>query len=262
MLKRLLVATLALAFSIIPLQAAATDYTDIWYLPSESGWGVNMVQSDTFIFATFFVYGSGNQPTWYTAQMASDANGNFAGTLYSTVGTYLGAPWDPTKLVVTPAGTASFAPLNAYQGTLSYSIASGPTVTKSIQRQTLTTITLAGNYSGTQSGTYAGNSCSIAGGYTDNFTLTVTQPGDGTATFQFNYASNLMCAVSGTLVQQGRLYAIPNASYQCTGNMGGFNTTANVDELQATPHGIEAIFSAASEPGNCSESAIFAGVLF
>ena len=61
MLKRLLPAILALAFCSVPLQAAATDYTDIWYLPAEAGWGVNMVQSDSstssFIFATFFVYG-------------------------------------------------------------------------------------------------------------------------------------------------------------------------------------------------------------
>ena len=266
MLTRLLPAALALAFWIVPLPAAATDYTDIWFLPAESGWGVNMIQADSFtynfIFATFFIYGSDTKPTWYTAQMSSDANGNFAGGLYATVGTYFGKPWNPADHPpATLVGTASFVPTNAYQGTLSYSITGGPTVTKTIQRQSLTTIAIGGNYSGTQSGAYSGNNCSIAGGYTDNFTVTVTQPGDGTATFQFSYASMLSCTLSGTLVQHGRLYSIPNATYQCSGTMGGFNTSASVDEIQATPQGIEGVLFAASEPGSCSENAAFAGVL-
>ena len=33
--------------------AAATDYTDIWYIEAEAGWGGNVVQSDTFLFITF-----------------------------------------------------------------------------------------------------------------------------------------------------------------------------------------------------------------
>jgi hypothetical protein len=262
MLKRLLPAALAFAFLMVPLRAAAVDYTDIWYLPIESGWGVNMVQSDNFIFATFFVYGSGNQPTWYTAQMASDANGNFAGTLYSTVGSYLGAPWDPTKLVVTPAGIASFVPLNAYQGTLSYSIASGPMVTKSIQRQTLTAIALGGNYGGGIEGAYsnANGTCSIAGGYTDTYTLQVTQPGDGTASFQFTFTSNSpTCTLSGALVQFGQLYSIPNATYQCS---DGLNTSASMDQIKATAQGIEGTYSAPSVGSNCSEAATFSAVLF
>jgi hypothetical protein len=259
MLKRLLPAALTLVLLVLPLQAAATDYTDIWYLPSESGWGVNLVQSETFIFATFFVYGPGNVPTWYTAQMSSDSNGNFAGNLYSFVGTYFGAPWNPSKLVVTTAGTASFVPSSPYQGTLTYTLSpSGPTVTKLIQRQTLTAITLAGNYTGGQAGIYSG---SCTGSYKDNFDVQVTQPGDGTASFQFNYTSGLGCTLSGTFVQYGRLFSIPKATYQCS---DGTNTTASMDEIQATAHGIEGTFSAASgslASSNCSEFASFDGTL-
>jgi hypothetical protein len=259
MLKRLLP---ALAFLLVPLHAAATDYTDIWYLPSESGWGVNMVQSNNFIFATFFVYGSGNQPTWYTAQMTSDASGNFAGTLYSTVGTYLGAPWVPNNLVVTPAGTASFVPVNPYQGTLSYSINSGPMVVKSIQRQSLTSISLGGNYLGGIEGGYANSNgtCPVAGGYTDTYSVQVSQPGDGTATFQFSFNSGnpASCTLSGTLVPYGQLYTIPNASYQCS---DGLSTSASMGEIKATAQGIEGTYFAPSVGSNCSESATFSAVL-
>ncbi len=263
MLKRLL-AALTLALLALPLPAAARDYTDIWYLPSESGWGVNLVQSENFIFATFFVYGPNNVPTWYTAQMSSDSNGNFSGNLYSFVGTYFGNPWKAGNLVTTLAGTASFVPSSAYQGTLTYTLSpAGPTVTKLIQRQSLTAIIIGGNYIGGQSGAYSGNGCSFQGAYSDTFDLTVTQPSDGSAaTFAFTYLqSNISCTWSGTLVQSGQLYSMPNATYQCS---DGTNSTASINEIKATAHGIEAIFSAPSGSqgsSSCSEAASFSGAL-
>jgi hypothetical protein len=60
--------------------AAATDFTDIWFIPQESGWGVNIVQSDSFLFATFFIYGSDKAPTWYTALLTFDGT-RYAGGL-------------------------------------------------------------------------------------------------------------------------------------------------------------------------------------
>jgi hypothetical protein len=266
MLNRLLSAALAVALLTLPLQAvqaANVDYTDIWYLPSESGWGVNLVQADSVIFATFFVYGPGNVPTWYTAILYSDPNGNFAGNLYAAVGTYFGAPWVPGNLVNTQVGTASFVPSSDYQGTLTYSFtAGGTTVIKSIQRQILTTIALAANYIGGQSGSYYGNGCGAQGGYTDTFNLTVTQPGDGTVSFKFSYLqSQISCTWAGTLVQYGQLYSVPNASYQCS---DGTSSTASMDALKATAQGIEATFLAPSGSqgsASCSESAAFSGVL-
>ena len=51
MLKRFFLAVLLL---VAAGRAAAVDYTDIWYIPAEAGWGVNVVQSDAFMFITFF----------------------------------------------------------------------------------------------------------------------------------------------------------------------------------------------------------------
>ncbi len=133
---------------------------------------------------------------------------------------------------------------------------------KLIQRQVLTTIALAGSYIGGQSGSYYGNGCSFQGGYTDTFDLTVTQPGDGTVSFKFTYLqSQISCTWSGTLVQYGQLYSVPNASYQCS---DGTNSTASMDALKATAQGIEAAFLAPSGSqgsASCSESAAFSGVL-
>jgi hypothetical protein len=69
MMRRFLLAVLLCA---TVFRAGASDYTDIWFNPSEQstaggGWGVNVVQSDAFLFLTFFVYGPDNKPTWYVA---------------------------------------------------------------------------------------------------------------------------------------------------------------------------------------------------
>ena len=259
MLKRLLLVLLLAGFT---LPAFATDYSDMWYLPAESGWGVNLTQNENVIFMTFFLYGPDAKPTWYVAIAYEDANGNFAGNLYSTVGTYFGLPWNPADHP--PAalvGTASFVPASPYAGMLTYTLINGPTVVKSIERQTLTTIDLSGNFTGGQAGGYSG--CSDPGGnylYKDTFDLQVTQSA-GTVVLTFAYPSAssaaLTCTLSGALVQSGQLYSVPSATYQCD---DGLNTTASLSEIKRTSQGIEGKFAAPSVGGACREDATFSAV--
>ena len=259
MLKRLFLAIMLFAAAG---QAAAVDYTDIWWIPAEAGWGVNVVQSDSFVFVTFFIYGADGKPTWYTANLYLDATGNFNGLLYATTGTPFALPWVPAQVIQAPVGTASFQPTGPSTAKLVYILTSGPilaTVTKSIQRQTLTTITVGGGYVGGQTGTYSGCSPSSSNGpYKDFFDdLQVTQLTNQSVTFAFIY-TNVSCTLSGTLVQQGQLYSVPTATYQCS---DGLNTTATMTEIKATAQGIEGRFSAPSVGGNCREDAQFSGVL-
>ena len=263
MLKRWTMFALCSLFLSAAFPAAATDYTDIWYIPAESGWGVNLVQAEDVMFATFFVYGANNQPTWFVAITGRDANGNFAGSLYTTVGPYYGGPWNPAIYMPTLAGTASFVPTSPYAGTLTYSIISGPTVVKSIQRQTLKTISLGGNYTGGQSGGYTQcNDSSLNGPYTDTYPgstgLAVTHA-NGAATFVFTYASGSTCTMAGNLTQVGQLYQISSMQYSCTGNLS-FNVNGTMDEIKATAQGIEGHFTATLGSG-CQENAAFSAVL-
>ena len=254
MLKRFLLAVLLL---LAAGRAAATvDYTDIWYIPAEAGWGVNVVQSNSFLFITFFIYGADGKPTWFTGQVTQDASGNFNGTLYSTTGTYYILPWAGSAGAV--AGTVSFQPVSPSIARLIYTVNGVGTVTKTIQRQTLTAITVGGTYSGAQSGTYSGCTTSTTNGpYRDFFDLQVTQLTNSSVTFAFSY-TNLSCTFSGTLQQHGQLYSVPGASYQC-GSDPTFS--ANLTEIKATAQGIEGRFSATSVGGGCSEDAQFSGVL-
>src|SRR6266404_3511858 len=253
MLKRFLLAVLLF---VAAGRAAAALYTDIWYIPAEAGWGVNVVQSDAFMFITFFIYGADGKPTWFTGQVTQDSNGNFNGTLYSTTGTYYILPW--AGFAGGAAGTVSFQPLGPYTARLIYIVNGVGAVTKTIQRQTLTVITVGGTYSGAQSGTYSGCTMSSTNGpYRDYFDLQVTQLTNLSVTFAFSY-TNLSCTFTGTLEPHGQLYSVPAATYQCS---DGLNTSASMAEIKATAQGVEGRFSAPSVGGNCREDAQFSGVL-
>ncbi len=256
MFKRLL---LCLFLLTAASRAGAVDYTDIYYIPSEDGWGANVVQSDTFLFLTFFIYGPDNKPTWYTAQLTLDASGNYNGKLYATTGTYYASPWKPVDKSATEVGTASFQPTSAYTAKLIYVVTTpAATVTKLIQRQTLTRITLGGTYIGAQAGAYSGcNSASSNGAYSDFFSLGVVQGTDGAVTFTFAY-QGLTCTLSGALTQFGQLYTIPTTAYVCT---TGLNTNASMTEIKATAQGIEGRFSSPTVGGGCREDATFSAVL-
>lgn len=252
MLKRLFLAVLLF---VAAGRAAAVDYTDIWWIPAENGWGVNVVQSGNFLFITFFIYGADGKPTWFTGQVTKDASGNFNGTLVSTTGTYYLMPWAGSALVA--AGTVSFQPLGPYTARLIYIVNGVGAVTKTIQRQTLTAIPVGGTFSGAQSGTYSGCTMSSTNGpYRDFFDLEVTQPTSLSVTFAFTYA-NLSCTLSGTLEQHGQLYSVPAATYQCS---DGLNTSASMTEIKTTAQGVEGRLSAPSVGGNCREDAQFSGV--
>src|SRR5262252_6199944 len=94
-------------FLLQALPARADDYTDIWWAAggTESGWGVNLIQSQDFIFATFFVYAPApapnKTPIWYAGNLTRQANGSFFGGLYQTTGTGLDKPWNPDDHDVT-----------------------------------------------------------------------------------------------------------------------------------------------------------------
>ena len=61
-----------------------TDQSDLYWIHTESGWGIQIVQGMNTIFATLFVYGADGQPTWYVATLVTTAPFNWSGTLYKT----------------------------------------------------------------------------------------------------------------------------------------------------------------------------------
>jgi len=244
-------------------QTRAADYTDLWWIPDESGWGVNVVQTDNFMFLTFFIYGRDNKPTWYSAQLTLDSTGAYSGGLYSTTGTYYAQPWNPgDRGAAQQVGNASFRPssANAYAATLTY-VVDGMIITKSVERLPFTRPTIGGQYTGGKSATQTScNNSSSNGAYKATYDLQVTQTTAGAATFTFAYPT-YACTLSGALALHGRQYGISGAEYKCVQNgTTVFSGSANMSEITATAQGVEGRWSADVGSG-CRESAQFSAVL-
>ena len=124
----------------------STDQSDLWYIPAEQGWGIQLVQRGSVIFATLFVYDPAN-PTWYTATMDNTSGYNWTGALYTTTGTDFRMPWNPAGLTVTPVGTMTWQGQTVTTGTLTY-VVNGVTVIKNVTRQTLVIDNYSGHYAG------------------------------------------------------------------------------------------------------------------
>lgn len=265
MLKQIIL-VVVLLFSVA--RADALEYTDVYYNPAESGWGIFLVQSDTTQFAALFIYGTDNKPTWYTAVLAQDAAGNYNGQLYATTGTYFGSPWNPAQSTEATVGTIAFNPTDIYRGTVTYALAGGPTVTKTVQRQNLTPYVLPGNYSGSVSGTQAGctdpsmNDPKFRGRYN----LAVTQTGDTAAAMTVSFVdtqnNGVVCTIQGDLTHFGRLYKMANAQLTCKepGATTGETTTVAIESLHPTGQGIEFRVNGPTG-GGCVSSLRFAAVL-
>ncbi|CAN5163310.1 hypothetical protein BH11PSE11_BH11PSE11_17910 [soil metagenome] len=114
----------------------ATNYTDLWYNSSESGWGVSITQQYGMAFVAWYTYDANGKPMWYVASacaMASD-NKSCSGDLYQTAGTWFGAPWDGTKLAVNKVGTVQITFADANSASFAYTV-NGLSQTRAIVRQ-------------------------------------------------------------------------------------------------------------------------------
>jgi hypothetical protein len=148
---RALAARLAVAFlgSVFAAAAADTDYSDLWWNPAESGWGVGLQRQGDVIFLTLFVYGADGAGTWLIASsmQASDPSGwRWRGPLYRATGPAFSAPYDP-NVQTTSVGEATIEYTGPSNGTLTYTV-DGLRVTKSITRMTFREPSASGRYYG------------------------------------------------------------------------------------------------------------------
>ncbi len=120
----------------------ATNFQDLWWAAppgSESGWGINLTQQGTTIFATWFTYDVNRNPLWYSVTAPLTASNTFSGTLYRTTGpAFSSVPFNPNLVQRTAIGSATLTFTNGNSGTLAYQVTDGTNVanqTKAITRQ-------------------------------------------------------------------------------------------------------------------------------
>lgn len=144
---------LAFAAACLGLDARAGLYTDLWWNPRESGWGVNVVQQLETAFVTLFVYDPQGKPTWYYASdariVAYVASGLpiFSGTLYRAEGPWHGGAFDPARVRPTAVGQVSLEVLAKDRMRVTYT-AENVSVAREVVRQTWQEEILAAHYVG------------------------------------------------------------------------------------------------------------------
>jgi hypothetical protein len=234
----------------------STDYSDLWFNPAESGWGVNVTQQQEIVFATLFHYGTSGQPTWYVGseiRFVSNVGGvyTFSGLWYQTTGPYLGGAFNPNAVTVRQVGTVTFVFNTVTSGTLTFT-ADGVTFSKPIQRQTWRTNDPTGNYLLTTAGTFTG--CGSGSGPLEAISYyAVTQSG-GAITLTESGGTD-SCTYTGTYSQFGRLGAA-NGGFTCT-DLPNIAGTFSISEIETSNIAFAARIT--SQRGSCRLDARMSG---
>jgi hypothetical protein len=111
-------------FGIFTDLTVAYNYQDLWWASpagSQAGWGVNLTQQGTTIFATWFTYNLDGTPLWLSITAPLVIQGTYSGILYQTTGpAFNSVPFLPADVTATAVGTATFTFTDGDTGTFAY----------------------------------------------------------------------------------------------------------------------------------------------
>ena len=198
--------------------AIVNDFSDLWWNPAESGWGMQLVRGGDATFATLYVYDAKERPVFYTATLSATGTA-WSGTLYETTGPYFAAAvYEPATVTVRGVGAMTFLPTNSDTATVTYSV-DGLNVTKSVTRQTLRLENLSAAYAlAAQRTTTHCPDTAANGERTTLETATFAHAGSG-ITVDWTIGGRA-CRFAGTYIQAGRLGAA-QTSYTCDDGEAG-----------------------------------------
>ena len=250
------------AQSNLPLPAQTSvlsqNVTDLWWDPSQSGWGLALYQSGTFIYAVLFVYDQNNRPTWYPAELQYQGNGVYTGPIYSMTGPWFGSGnFAASSVARQQAGTMTITLQGNGSAVVSYTI-DGQNVTRTLVRQTLRNSDLTGTFT-VQSTLTATNCASASNNGTVNGTsrFTVIDMGGSNRQITWHNPNGGTCTYNGAATQSGRFASLPNAAYSCT---TGEHGTINFSNLSSVNGVFSGQVSGGSNSNGCTYSGGFGGL--
>ncbi len=265
---RTLMGLLAIATIAAGPSVRAANYSDLWWNPAESGWGINLIQQYDTIFATMFVYGPDGRTSWYVASGLTTSAANtsrFSGPLFETTGPWFGASFNAAAVTNRPVGSMTFtAGSGGASGTLSYTI-DGIPITKSIVRQTWTAMPAGGVYATQIVNVPVSGECQSGIALSNYRDMRVNDAG---IIGFFDSGGVEVCEINGPITQDGQLKKLQGGTISCpstafTGNVsvldwrveGGTAFLVGPSALTMTGNvGITA-------PNGCHKLYTFAGVL-
>jgi len=219
------------AFVIVVLLAAplgraasTTNFSDQWWVPTESGWGAAVLQQRDVIFVDVFVYGADRRPTWFTAAATlqpSPGAGRvlFIGDLYQTSGPSFGGAFDPSTVGTRLVGTLTFDADSTDTAVLSYSV-DGTVVTKNVTRQLWRYEDFTGAYAGGLA--YQRSQCANpanAGPVEDFGAMQITHTGN-TSFGMVTQSAAGSCTWNATYAQAGHM-GNATGTFSCTNGVAG-----------------------------------------
>ena len=112
------------------------NYTDLWWNPGESGWGLNLTQhASNVIFGVWYTYELDGTRTWFVIPTGTWTNANtYTGPLFATAGPAFSQSFNPSVVTQRQVGSATLSFSDSSHGTFAYSV-DGVAGVKSITRQ-------------------------------------------------------------------------------------------------------------------------------
>jgi len=240
------------------------NVSDLWWVPTESGWGIQLNQMAGTVFATLYVYNQSGQPTWYTAELTAQGNGVYSGPVIQsngTAGTYFGATsFDAGQVTRTTVGTMTLSMQTNGTAFLSYTV-NGVSVNKTIQRQTLVNNDITGTFQ-VQGNITASNCTSASNNGTSIGTSTVSVVNTGDANsaarqITWTFPNGSTCIYTGNQAQGGRFSSLSGATYTCsTGETG----TLDFSGLSSSNGMFSGSLSGTQNSNGCSYTCGFSGL--
>jgi hypothetical protein len=115
------------------------NYTDIWWQPSESGWGVSLSHQGDILFALWYTYAADSKGLWMVAsKLDRVADRIYSGSLYTTTGTPFNSSSGWQLPLYQPAGSLTLTFNDANNATMDYTV-SGITRSKALTRYAFAT---------------------------------------------------------------------------------------------------------------------------
>ena len=242
-LRRIMIAflTVATLATGVVQAASTTNFSDPWWTEGQSGWGMSVQQQNDVLFIALLVYGTDNQPAWFTASAFHQINPAtgpfvFTGDLYLTNGPYYGAAWNPAALSYRKVGTLTFDAATANNATLTYTVDGTPFV-KNVTRLTLSYENLGGTYYGGWNGDRPQciNGPANQTHFEDPLTITVAKNTGSAVTVTLRFGDGGSESFSGTYTQSGHLGRIDGVFPDGMGEI-------SVSEIEITSSGFTGRF--------------------
>ena len=245
------------------------DASDLWWNAAESGWGVNIIHQANVLFMTFFVYGADGRARWYVAPdtrcggAPRDMQQVCTGPLYETTGPAVAAAFDPAAVQRRLVGDVTFIYARPYGGTLNYRI-DGVGTGRFVRRQTWALADLSGEYyltrvAGVNNRPAIG--CPAVATTMRDLGRVIVEHSGSTVRLATEPGPWPRCEYSGSYTQEGRMGRI-TGTFTCTANDSGPAEagTFTLDEVEVSPRGLMARYSARPTGSICAVFGNFSGV--